>query len=78
MKTLSLGVGGKNYDVSLEDDFADYLENVMEKFYLKHRQNDIKSFLSFFIELVHEEYETDKNLQTMIEKIENTKQEGIN
>lgn len=72
MKTISMSVAGKNYDISLEDEFAEHLESVMDKFYLQHRTQDVKSFLSFFVELVHENYLTQENLQELTKKIKDS------
>ena len=70
MTTISIAIAGKNYDISLEDKFAKHLESVMDKFYLQHRTQDVKAFLSFFVELVHESYLTEENLKELTKKIE--------
>jgi hypothetical protein len=68
MKKVSLLIAGKNYDISLDDEFAPAFEQDLRDLTMKYGNNDIKAFLSSFIEKCHENYKLKKEL-TQIEEI---------
>jgi hypothetical protein len=66
LRKVSILIAGKNYDISLEDEFAEIFKADLKELHFKYNGKDIKSFLGYFIEKCHENY----TLKKEISKIE--------
>lgn len=69
-KKIGLYVGGRRFDVDVDDKFADYLELQMEKDFNIEGNNELKTVMQAYVRKNYELYMQDKKMQEIIEKID--------
>jgi len=67
-KKIGLYVGGRRFDVDVDDKFADYLELQMEKDFNIEGNNELKAVMQAYVRKNYELYIQDKKMQEIIEK----------
>ena len=67
MKKITISISGKDYDISLDDDFAKYFEVELHK--LNNGVCDVKTILNAFIEKSYENFLITKKTTEIMEKI---------
>ena len=69
-KKIGLHVGGRRFDVDVEDKFADFLQKQMIKDFNMEGNNDIKILLQAYVRKNHDLYMQNKKIEEMLAKIE--------
>ena len=69
-KKIGLHVGGRRFDVDVEEKFALFLEKEMAKDFNIDGTNDLKILLQAYIRKNHELYLQNKKIDKMLKKLE--------
>ena len=67
---ISLRIGGRNFDVDVDENFAPFLEDSMAKDFSVDGNNDLKRLLQAYIRKTFELYLQEKQIVHMIKKID--------
>jgi len=68
-KKIGLYVGGRRFDVDVDDKFAEYLEVQMEKDFNIEGNNELKTVMQAYVRKNYELYMQEKKMKEMIEKM---------
>jgi len=69
-KKIGLHIGGRRFDVDVEDKFAKFLELQMQKDFNMEGNNDLKALLQAYVRKNHELYVQNQKIEEIIEKID--------
>jgi len=69
-KKIGLHIGGRRFDVDIEDQFAIFLENEMAKDFDIDGNNDLKSLLQAYVRKNHELYLQKQKIDYILKKLE--------
>jgi len=69
-KKIGLHIGGRRFDVDVEEKFAKFLEEQMEKDFNIEGNNDLKVLLQAYVRKNHELYIQNQKIDKILEKIE--------
>jgi len=69
-KKIGLHIGGRRFDVDVEDKFAAFLEQQMENDFNIEGNNDLKLLLQAYVRKNHELYMQKQKIEEIIEKID--------
>ena len=69
-KKLGLNIGGRRFDVDVEDEFASFLEDEMSKDFNIDGNNDLKALLQAYVRKNHELFLQEQKMQEIVKKIE--------
>ena len=69
-KKLGLNIGGRRFDVDVEDDFASFLEQQMRKDFNIEGNNDLKVLLQAYVRKSHELYLQEQKIEEITKKLE--------
>ena len=69
-KKIGLHVGGRRFDVDVEEKFALFLEKEMAKDFTIDGTNDLKILLQAYVRKNHELYLQNKKIDEILEKLE--------
>ena len=67
---IGLYVGGRRFDVDVDDEFASYLLEQMEKDFNVEGNNDIKVLLQAYVRKNYDLYTQDKKMNDIIKECE--------
>ena len=70
MRQITLTVASKDYNITLDDDFADYFEADITKLLDDKHQLAIKDLLTAFVRKCHEHYEQKSELNSILGNID--------
>ena len=70
MRQITLTVASKDYNITLDDDFADYFEADRKKLLDDKHQLAIKDLLTAFVKKCHEHYEQKSELNSILGNID--------
>ena len=70
MRQITLTVASKDYNITLDDDFADYFEADIKKLLDDKHQLAIKDLLTAFVKKCHEHYEQTSELNSLLGNID--------
>jgi len=70
-KKIGLHIGGRRFDVDVEDVFGSYLHAQMAKDFNVDGNNDLKLLLQAYVRKNHELFLQEQKLQEVLNKIEN-------
>jgi len=68
-KKVTLTINGSRFDIDLEDGFAGYMDNELDKEFNIHGNNDIKTLLQVYIKKNYELYEAKQKLKATLRKL---------
>ncbi|QOP41878.1 hypothetical protein [Sulfurimonas marina] len=68
-KKLGLHIGGRRFDVDVDDDFAKFLQSQMERDFNYDGNNDAKTMLQAYVRQAYELYTQNKKIDEIMEKI---------
>lgn len=68
-KKIGLHIGGRRFDVDVEQDFSIYLENMMSRDFNIDGNNELKTVLQAYIKQTHELYILEKKMQKILDKL---------
>jgi len=71
MKQIRLQVGSKDYNITLEDDFAPFFENEFTRVFENNKLLDTKELLNAFVQLTYEKFKNNNLQKNIIKNIEN-------
>ena len=69
-KKIGLHIGGRRFDVDVEEKFAIFLENQMSKDFNMDGNNDLKSILQAYVRKNHELYLQNEQIEQIIKKVD--------
>lgn len=70
-KKISLIVGGRRFDVDIDEDFAPYLASQMAKDFNTEGNNEIKVLLQAYIRKNYDLFSQEIKMQKMIDECDN-------
>ena len=68
-KKIGLYIGGRKFDVDVDDSFAPFLENQMAKDFNVDGNNDLKVLLQAYIRKNHELYMQEGKIEDILKKL---------
>ncbi|NPA59797.1 MAG: hypothetical protein GXO30_04960 [Epsilonproteobacteria bacterium] len=68
-KKIGLQIGGRRFDVDVEDKFAVFLEKQMLKDFNKEGNNDLKKMLHAYVKKTHELYIQEQEIENILKKV---------
>ena len=69
-KKICLHIAGRRFDVDVEDNFAQYLQEQMSKDFNIDGNNDLKLLLQAYVRKNHELFTQEQNMNEIIKKFE--------
>lgn len=69
-KKIGLHIGGRRFDVDVEERFANFLQQQMLKDFNMEGNNDIKILLQAYVRKNHDLYIQNQKVEEILEKIE--------
>jgi len=69
-KKIGLHIGGRRFDVDVEDRFASFLQKQMLEDFNMEGNNDIKILLQAYVRKNHDLYVQNQKVEEILEKIE--------
>jgi len=67
---IGLHIGGRRFDVDVEEEFARFLEKQMQKDFNMEGNNDLKALLQAYVRKNHELYVHDQQTKKLLKKLE--------
>ncbi|MCD6174085.1 MAG: hypothetical protein J7J96_09925 [Sulfurimonas sp.] len=67
-KKICLHIGGRRFDVDVENDFAIFLEHQMSKDFNIEGNNDLKLLLQAYVRKNHELFMQEKEVEKIVKK----------
>ncbi|SFV70931.1 hypothetical protein MNB_SM-5-481 [hydrothermal vent metagenome] len=67
---IGLHIGGRRFDVDVEEEFARFLEKQMQKDFNMEGNNDLKALLQAYVRKNHELYVQDQQTKKLLKKLE--------
>ncbi|NCO01290.1 MAG: hypothetical protein GW906_05630 [Epsilonproteobacteria bacterium] len=69
-KKIGLHIGGRRFDVDVEENFALFLEKKMALDFNVGGNNDLKTLLQAYIRKNHELYQQEQTIELLLKKLE--------
>ncbi|HEY9203405.1 hypothetical protein [Sulfurimonas sp.] len=69
-KKLGLNIGGRRFDVDVEDSFAIFLQEQMRKDFNIEGNNDLKTLLQAYVRKNHELFLQEQRIEEITKKLE--------
>lgn len=69
-KKIGLHIGGRRFDVDVEDEFAKFLTQQMSKDFNIEGNNDLKVLLQAYVRKVHDLYVQEKKIEEIFQNFE--------
>ena len=69
-KKISLHIGGRKFDVDVDEKFAPFLEHQMAKDFNIDGNNDLKVLLQAYVRKSHELYAQEQEIDKILKKID--------
>lgn len=69
-KKLGLNIGGRRFDVDVEDEFAPFLEQQMKNDFNVEGNNDLKILLQAYVRKNHELFIQEQKIDEITKKLE--------
>ncbi len=69
-KKLGLNIGGRRFDVDVEDSFAPFLEQQMRNDFNVEGNNDLKILLQAYVRKNHELFIQEQKIEEIAKKLE--------
>lgn len=69
-KKLGLNIGGRRFDVDVEDRFASFLEKQMKKDFNMEGNNDLKLLLHAYVRKNHDLFLQEQKIEEITKKLE--------
>lgn len=70
-KKIGLHIGGRRFDVDVDNEFAHFLEHNMSKDFNIEGNNDLKLLLQAYVRKNHELYLQGKKIDELTKKLDN-------
>ena len=69
-KRLGLNIGGRHFDVDVEENFAPFLEQQMKNDFNMEGSNDLKILLQAYVRKNHTLFLQEQKIEEIVKKIE--------
>lgn len=69
-KKIGLYIGGRRFDVDVDDEFALFLEVQMENDFNIEGNNELKSVMQAYVRKTYELYQQNKDAKSILDKFE--------
>jgi len=69
-KNIGLHIGGRRFDVDVEDNFATFLEHQMAKDFNIDGNNDLKVLLQAYVRKNHELFIQEQKIEQILKKMD--------
>jgi len=69
-KKIGLHIGGRRFDVDVEDDFAKFLTNQMSKDFNIEGNNDLKALLQAYVRKNYDLYIQENKIEEIFQKFD--------
>lgn len=69
-RKIGLYIGGRRFDVDVDDDFARFLESQMEKDFNIEGNNELKSVMEAYVRKNYELYQQSKEIESLLKKFD--------
>jgi hypothetical protein len=69
-RKISLHIGGRTFDLDVDNEFAPYLEKNMSKDFNIDGHNDLKKLVHAYVKKNHELYMQEKEVKRILAKLE--------
>ena len=69
-KKISLHIGGRKFDVDVDEKFAPFLEDQMAQDFNVEGNNDLKVLLQAYVRKSHELYTQEQEIDKILKKID--------
>jgi len=69
-KKIGLYIGGRRFDVDVDDEFAHFLESEMEKDFNIEGNNELKSVMQAYVRKNYELYKQNKEIEALLKKFD--------
>lgn len=69
-KKLGLHIGGRRFDVDVDENFATFLQSQMERDFNYDGNNDAKAMLQAYVRQTYELYTQNKKIDDILQKLE--------
>ena len=69
-KKIGLHIGGRRFDVDVDDSFLPFLEQHMSKDFNMGGNNDLKKMLHAYVKKIHELFIQEKEIEKILKKTE--------
>jgi hypothetical protein len=69
-KKIGLHLGGRRFDVDVENEFAKFLEQQMQQDFNMEGNNDLKALLQAYVRKNHELYMHKQEIEELLQKLE--------
>lgn len=67
---ISLHIGGRNFDVDVDEKFASYIEHQMAKDFNLDGNNDLKILVQAYVRKTYELYTQEQKMEEIIKKLD--------
>ena len=69
-KKIGLHIGGRRFDVDVDDEFATFLQKKMAQDFNIDGNNDLKALLQAYVRKTHELFLQDTEIKEILQKID--------
>ena len=69
-RKIGLNIGGRRFDVDVEDRFASFLESQMRKDFSFEGNNDAKQMLQAYVRKTYELYRQNESIEKLLKKMQ--------
>jgi len=69
-KKISLHIGGRNFDVDVDEQFSAFMEHQMAKDFNVDGNNDLKVLLQAYVRKTYELYTQEQKIDKILKKID--------
>ncbi|MDF1879503.1 hypothetical protein JHD46_07615 [Sulfurimonas sp. SAG-AH-194-C20] len=69
-KKIGLYIGGRRFDVDVDEEFAKFLEVQMENDFNIEGNNELKSVMQAYVRRTYELYMQNKDVKSILDKLE--------
>lgn len=73
-KKIGLNIGGRRFDVDVEDKFARFLQEQMQRDFNVEGNNDAKQMLHAYVRQTYELYKMNEEIEQLLKKTEESVQ----
>ncbi|MDR1007306.1 MAG: hypothetical protein LBL65_01915 [Campylobacteraceae bacterium] len=70
MKKITISIAAKSFDITLEDEFAHFFSEEVERLFKNKNSLEIKDILAAFIQECHDKFESEKIEEEILRQVE--------
>ncbi len=68
-KKISLNIGGRNFDIDVDEQFATFIEHQIAKDFHGEGKNDLKILVQAYVGKTYELYTQEQKIENILKKI---------